>query len=908
MTLTLMPFTSPTDPVGSDLNGNSACVQGGVHEKTPVEAKTLEVVEGILDLHTDETNPPTSLSLEIRAVSAYRSPKGVETLESEGHAGAAARAAKMPPNTRPLSEESPTQSNIIQELQKFMSTLMSFEERTEKHFKEFDASEAVAKKSLAGAEYIHSNEESSRSALDWLLPSEGSSVTDALIHHVAQKYKWANVFLPLTLHLSKKFKTSLFQSEFKELDEEFRRLKSQKEEIASSSLAGKAQINEELATIQSKLDQINQRLKKQIKESDHKIKRKAVKFGEKFSSFSVDKLSPLEDNGVLHRVSKSSFSIVKNGIDSWTYQKALGVLQEWNFHLQPRMQVQIDSDEIEPDFSYPIPDGIDDDEELKIIQNMAQNINFLSNLYDCSSLVDVNNMVEKVKKNKENDPSEAYQNIYQLLESLEIETCATEEEVKQKIRRRLSQEKANFHNTSLARETLDFLNSLKKCSSPEAVEKILSQYSLTSIEVPESIDQWHAQMENIRFSKHLVELYYSSVGKRLWMTDVLLEENLKSREKQTNAITVRAALTIIPAHCKECESKDFAQIKAHFKKSHINIEAIALDEEVQKRLPSPPSTKDEWETCIKDPAFRLALARQYVEHQETTAQLVHQAAQQGLRSKIEVESTFLGDFRVTACNASIAFDLLRFAFCLTQLQAAISVLDLFVTNFSKLNVPGMGIAHLLYPLYPNLKFKLEAIVILLAEHFFAIKYKPYEYSLQGYKLIIQIRLLSLKAMVHSCLSNCQKLLLWLNIRLVENCIMGMKQTPFENDTRYAELDNNLNTARNTYEKEIRLFMDQLTALKTKDANLTIAPRGKKGQEVDFFESITEALADSDVDYFPYEVLHSWQENFGFELTNELINDKNALQKKLENFFINSEDQLSEHHLENRFSYLRSAAG
>lgn len=900
MTLTLpsLNLPRPVNPLGSDLNvnpgfGNVAIAD--VRYKTPLERKISDVTDPILD---PENDPPAT-------------PRNAYILHPTDKSPRADRAVMMPPNTRPLSEEDPVQSaNRIQELlQKFNGSVLSLKERVEEHFKGFDELEATQKKILANAEYVDLNEDSD--LFDSLFPAEGSSLSHTILHRIAKSYKWANTGLPIVLQLAKKYTTSPFQSEFKELVEEFKKLKSQTGEITSSfSTAAQDQINEELDSIQNMMDQINQMLKNQTKESGHKILRKTVKLGDKVSSLLVDKFSPPEFDDVLHRTFKSAFDIYKNSKDRSAYNSALEVLNEWSFHLQP-MQVKIDSEEMEPDFSYnewPLPETV---EETKNERAIAARIDFLRRLYNCSSMDEVKETVEK------NNPLELG-NKKELLEPVEIDTCTSLEEVKQKIRHELSQEKATLYNQSLTKEVNSFLNQLEGLNSIEEVNEILAKYSPTSREVPESIEQWNSQMKSDQFKAYLTELYYRSIGKRPL---ILPGDYLKTRKDKTDKRTATAALAIIPTHCKECELKDIDQIRAHFKKLHIDIDKVILNEDLRNQLSSPQNdgakikidTKDKWEICIADPDFCLALARQYVEYQETIAKLVRQATQQALRSKIEVEKKFLGDFRMTACNVSIAFDVLQLFTCWGQLKAAEAVLDLFVTNFSKLNVPGMGIAHLLYPLYPTLKFKLLAMIILLAEHFFAIKYKPYEYSLQGYKLVFQIHLLTLQAMAHYYLSYCQKMFLWLNIRLIENCIMGMEQSPFENDTRYADLNNSMNTAQNAYEKENLHFKKQLADLKIKDANLIIAPRVKKGEEeVNFFKTIAEAIANVDLNYVPPGFEEWWRNNFGFELNDKLINDKEALQealqKKLESFFINNEEEFSERCLENRFSYLRTAAG
>ena len=890
MTLTLpsLNLPRPVNPPGSDLNvnpgfGNVAIAD--IRDKTPLERKISDVTDPILD---PENDPPAT-------------PRNAYILRPTDKSPRADRALMMPPNTRPLSEEDPAQlANRIQELQKFNSSVLSLKERVEEHFKGFDELEATQKKILANAEYVDLNEDSD--LFDSLFPAEGSSLSHTILHRIAKSYKWANTGLPIVLQLAKKYTTSPFQSEFKELVEEFKKLKSQTGEITSSfSTAAQDQINEELDSIQNMMDQINQMLKNQTKESGHKILRKTVKLGDKVSSLLVDKFSPPEFDDVLHRTFKSAFDIYKNSKDRSAYNSALEVLNEWSFHLQP-MQVKIDGEEMEPDFS---SDSDDYSFEKFKVERYTW---YLSILLKCSNMDELKEKAEEIRAKETN---------VNLFESLEIDTCPLEK-IKQKIRHELSQEKATLYNQSLTKEVNNFLNQLEGLNSIEEVNEILAKYSPTSREVPETIEQWNSQMKSDQFKTYLTELYYRSIGKRPL---ILPGDYLKTRKVQTDKRTATAALAIIPTHCKECELKDIDQIRAHFKKLHIDIDKVVLNEDLRNQLSSPQNdgtkikidTKDKWEICIADPDFCLALARQYVEYQETIAKLVHQATQQALRSKIEVEKKFLGDFRMTACNVSIAFDVLQLFTCWGQLKAAEAVLDLFVTNFSKLNVPGMGIAHLLYPLYPTLKFKLLAMIILLAEHFFAIKYKPYEYSLQGYKLVFQIHLLTLQAMAHYYLSYCQKMFLWLNIRLIENCIMGMEQSPFESDTRYADLNNSMNTAQNAYEKESLHFKEQLAKLKIKDANLIILKRNylhqaehmqTKGEEVNFLEIIAEALAAADVNYFPPEVIVEFKNNFGFDLTN----DKNVLLKNLKNFFINNEEEFSERCLENRFSYLRTAAG
>src|SRR5207253_1295336 len=94
-----------------------------------------------------------------------------------------------------------------------------------------------------------------------------------------------------------------------------------------------------------------------------------------------------------------------------------------------------------------------------------------------------------------------------------------------------------------------------------------------------------------------------------------------------------------------------------------------------------------------------------------------------------------------------------------------TIVEIFFTEFSKLGIQGAGLIYIFYPLYPELTFKVEGLILTLAEHFFGIKYKPNEYSLRSYKISTQIHMINVVLFLHRIYYFLKISLLRLNIGL-----------------------------------------------------------------------------------------------------------------------------------------------
>lgn len=67
----------------------------------------------------------------------------------------------------------------------------------------------------------------------------------------------------------------------------------------------------------------------------------------------------------------------------------------------------------------------------------------------------------------------------------------------------------------------------------------------------------------------------------------------------------------------------------------------------------------------------------------------------------------------------------------------------FLSYFRLHRMPWIHVIYVFYPLCPKITLKIGQLVILFAGHFFSTFYKPHEYSLKGYRISINIRVVEL---------------------------------------------------------------------------------------------------------------------------------------------------------------------
>lgn len=450
-------------------------------------------------------------------------------------------------------------------------------------------------------------------------------------------------------------------------------------------------------------------------------------------------------------------------------------------------------------------------------------------------------------------------------------------------------------------KVLIFKNLLLACTTPEDVRKILNNYEMTSIEVPATIEQWQEQMGDERFIRSLYYSFNFAIGKTHFWSNKKLADLLKKRENE-HSKNIDRAKPIISHYIEECKDMEFPHMIAYFKTRHIHLETIKIEN--CPDLTSLPTTKEEWLKCTQSKLFRRSLAEQYVNHQDTSAQQILLAARQMLLSKNRVERDFLG-FRKKENFVSFASSFLQLIICCEYFTryAVVSVFELIVTDISKFGIPGITLLSIGHPLYPNKDFKLLGISMMLIEHFFAIKDKPNEYSFEGYKLNIQIRWFYLVARTHQLISLFQQMVLWLNMRLIENCIMGLNKKPFESDQRYIDINEDTKLKLINCKTEIEKLEKSLDLLKVKDAKLCISSDSKRSstEEADPIQILAESLKDANPEFFPTDVLEYLEDNLGIDLKEE---NKSDIQKQLERFFSKGEGEFIDQYQENRFAYLR----
>lgn len=442
----------------------------------------------------------------------------------------------------------------------------------------------------------------------------------------------------------------------------------------------------------------------------------------------------------------------------------------------------------------------------------------------------------------------------------------------------------------------NFLNFLKNCNEIEDVREHFNQMGI-SVELPLSIQDFKDSFGNPRFQRQIIQSYYQSIGQRAIMNEKKLSKLLLNKEQEHNR-RVERSLIFIFDQIDHCESMSFPEIQAHFDHLHIHLDAIEIE-----GLGCPPTTSLEWEECIQNEEFCNALAEQWIDFQETTALLAMQMLRQALLSKLGVETQFLS-FRRNECYIGIVSAMAQLVLCVPQahLYTFSFILELIFKDFTKIGIPGIGIVHVFSPLYPGVHFRVEGIFMLLCEHFFAIKYKPNEYSIKSYRKTIYKQMIEFTKNAYWIHSQLQKALLWLNIRLIENCILRLENKPLAEDERFIQMNDRYEELSLDFRQRIKELEKDLQDLRIKDAKLIINSGMKHPESHDPIQEIVDGLKEADLDYFPLHVLEFFEDNAGIKLTNE---KKEHLKKDFEKVFYTNEHDFVRTFDSNRFAYLRA---
>ncbi len=444
----------------------------------------------------------------------------------------------------------------------------------------------------------------------------------------------------------------------------------------------------------------------------------------------------------------------------------------------------------------------------------------------------------------------------------------------------------------LIKEAKGFLNSLDQCKNVEEVKKIFKQRGMSiKGDVPNNFASWQQLIEGKRFRRYIKQSYYHSVGKRRVFNRDKLASHLLKREKDFKD-KVDLSLTKIFGFITTTREFTFEEINDFFAKQHIYLNLLEF----------PLQNKEEWELRINDLEFQRSLAKQLVEHQETLDKLLDQALRQSLLSKNAVEKESL-NYRWKENIASITLSLIQCALTFRGMRfssiAAIS--KALSVDLSKVGVPGIG---LIYLLSPETSLKIETLISSISEYFFLGQYKPHTYSKESYKLCFQKRWLLFSYKIYSQISRLKHVMLWVNVRLVENCIMGLPKKPLEEYSKYTEIQEDKKQFQLKCRKRLKELKTQLRQLKLLDVKKIIQPSygppGPNDEKGDPIEIIVNTLEGLDMELFPKRSKQFIEENFGIKLTE---NPKD-LKKDFEKFFLKDEMDFINSNRKNRFIYTR----
>lgn len=455
----------------------------------------------------------------------------------------------------------------------------------------------------------------------------------------------------------------------------------------------------------------------------------------------------------------------------------------------------------------------------------------------------------------------------------------------------------------LIEEVKSFLVSLENCNSLEEVEKIFKKINVPFV-LPPSIHHFKQTLQNPRLCRDLVQCYYYYAGRRALINPSKLSYAIKKKEEE-HAHNIDRSIPFIAEQINECQKQNlsFKEIQAYFAKLHIDIHSLKIP---NNDLPLPPTDELEWAECIQDNEFIQALAGKWVDYQEATAQMAMQALRQALLSKHHVERKFLL-FQAIEIGVGILSTIIQLSLCSPQIKLLTisSVLEILVADMAKWASPTFGVFYLASPLYPGLKFKIEALFMKIAKHFFAISYKPNEYSLDGYLLTLKLRWTNLVMLYYSLQFILQKASLWIDIHLVDNCIKGLDIKSMTEDQRYDNLREQHADSLLNYRHEIENIENELWKLQLKDAKLIIDPQSQKTSKgfkpSDPIETLANALIEADIDYFPPLVIEFFENQVGFKLSNS---KKAELEEHLQELFVKNDDKFFSSYISNRFAYLK----
>lgn len=468
------------------------------------------------------------------------------------------------------------------------------------------------------------------------------------------------------------------------------------------------------------------------------------------------------------------------------------------------------------------------------------------------------------------------------------------------------QERSNSQ-AEFYKDVQDFFKFLKDPDPNRTIEEIKAKFQEigSSFALPSTVEEFRTLLQDSRFQNKIGQEYFYCKGQRLDFLDYqatnLLNKNGENRNKRVDAYLAKQ---LCDTHLPDCKDLSFKEINNYFKKLHIRIDLIT-ELPNNNGLTLPPTTKKEWDVCIQDGDFLRALAGQWIDHQDANVQLIYQTTRQAILTKLNIEKKFLL-FRVVQTTIEIASSLIQgiLSFCNSHAQMPLSlisaVVEVMTKDFAKFGIPGLGIIHVFHPLYTNINFKFEYMLIKLAEHFFAIPYKPNEYSLESYLLALQTVKIKFAIYRNAFSLKLKQTLLWINIRLIENCVMGLARQPLTEDERYQRLTEVNNNHRLNLETTFNEVKGKVKELVAEDAKLMIHP-GMKKPDDDPFQIIAETFQDTNIENFPSHIVEFFEEHLDIVLANQT---QESFKDHLVTFFSQKEGEFLKSFSSTRFHYLK----
>lgn len=754
-------------------------------------------------------------------------------------------------------EKEENRSHLIEKLKIFHQSLTEFEKNYEKLQISF---ESEIEKGLAGAEYLDQNSGNIRAVLNSSAPPEISEVGSGWIKQFGKIFKLLDHTCPLFINLLKYY---IISNRYSQLIE---RIEGLKKLTPSSTASDEEKILH--SNIVKQIEKNHSRMRCKLHELEPNISLKFVKLVSRLSTY------PLEYIGVIHKdashLSKSFLEVFRGIIGFYLINQSFKIEEELNFQLQP--DILIDKRDESP------PPASEKNWRPDRNRHFETITDFKRELLSCPHLDAVRSWLKEpsIRISFKDD-----------LNYLNTASSLSE------VRKRLS-------NEVLIEECSLFLRSLERCKNLDNVITLLNEKKMTTIEIPSNFERWQSQMKDVKFRRHLEQIYFTVKRKRPYETS--FQDLLRKRKKEREDKIEKARKTFIEQQIQECNGKNFTSIVDHFKKLNIHFDRMQPNPDPQKWVAQPKSEKD-WIALVASPAFCSALAEQWVDHQATIAQLTEQSIRQTLLSKLSVETQFL-NFRWIECYVRVVSGLVQLFFLWQQAIFPIisSFVQLLNTDIRKMDITGVGIFNLFYPLYPDLSFKSDGLIMLLIEHFFAYKYKPQEYSFEAYKLSMQIRIYELQALALYFLSIFKCLSLRLKIIVIENAIQRKKAQPFEEDCRKKQYEKEYEASRIEMKDNIEKCQKRLIELKLLDAKKIISPHSPNHQTADPLDILAESLDQLDNDHQPSSLKELFHKTLGLDLSNQ---NKGKFKKKMEEFLVKGEVRMMDHYQSNRLIYLRS---